>query len=66
MGVGKPTEMTIRDLLPEELRKRGVTVVSELSVSTSTGGGSLSAESLRIKNALFYKKFQRIKSISLV
>jgi hypothetical protein len=29
MGVPKPTEMTIRDLLQEELRKRGVTVVPE-------------------------------------
>jgi hypothetical protein len=27
MGVSKPTEMTIRDLLQEELRKKGVTVV---------------------------------------
>ena len=26
MGVPKPTEMTVRDLLQEELRKRGVTV----------------------------------------
>jgi len=26
MGVSKPTEMTIRDLLQEELRKRGVAV----------------------------------------
>jgi len=34
MGVSKPTEMTIRDLLQEELRKRGVTVVPEFSVST--------------------------------
>jgi hypothetical protein len=29
MGVSRPTEMTIRDLLQEELRKRGVTVVPE-------------------------------------
>jgi len=29
--------MTIRDLLQEELRKRGVTVVPEFSVSTPTG-----------------------------
>ena len=29
MGVSKPTEMTIRDLLQEELRKRGVTVFPE-------------------------------------
>jgi len=32
--VGIPTEMTIRDLLQEELRRRGVTVVPEFSVST--------------------------------
>jgi len=37
MGVPKPTEMTIRDLLQKELRKRGVTVVPEFSVSTTTG-----------------------------
>jgi len=37
MGVSKPTEMTIRDLLQEELRKRGVTVVPEFSVSTPAG-----------------------------
>jgi len=37
MSVPKPTEMTIRDLLQEELRKRGVTVVPEFSVSTPTG-----------------------------
>jgi len=37
MGVPKPTEMTIRDLLQEELRKRGVTVVPEFSVRTPTG-----------------------------
>jgi len=37
MGVPKPTEMTIRDLLQEELRKRGVTVVPKFSVSTPTG-----------------------------
>jgi len=33
----KPTEMTIRDLLQEELRRRGVTVVPEFSVSTPVG-----------------------------
>jgi len=37
MGVPRPTEMTIRDLLQEELRKRGVTVVPEFSVSTPVG-----------------------------
>ena len=35
--MAKPTEMTIRDLLQEELRKRGVTVVPEFSVSTPVG-----------------------------
>jgi len=30
MGVSRPTEMTIRDLLQEKLRKKGVTVVPEL------------------------------------
>jgi len=34
MGVPKPTEMTIRDLLQEELRKRGVTVVPEHYMNT--------------------------------
>ena len=33
MGVSKPTEMTMRDLLQEELRKRGVTVVPEFSAA---------------------------------
>jgi len=33
----RPTEMTIRDLLQEELRRRGVTVVPEFSVSTPVG-----------------------------
>jgi hypothetical protein len=37
MGMFKPTEMTIRDLLQEELRKRGVRVVPEFSVSASVG-----------------------------
>jgi len=37
MSVPRPTEMTVRDLLQEELRKRGVTVVPEFSVSTTTG-----------------------------
>jgi len=37
MGVPKPTEPTIRDLLQEELRKRGVTVLPEVSVPTPTG-----------------------------
>ncbi|MGC8896226.1 MAG: Eco57I restriction-modification methylase domain-containing protein [Candidatus Bathyarchaeia archaeon] len=35
--MAKPTEMTIRDLLQEELRKRGVTVIPEFSVSTPVG-----------------------------
>jgi len=37
MGVPRPTEMTVRDLLQEELRRRGVTVVPEFSVSTPVG-----------------------------
>jgi hypothetical protein len=37
MGMFKPTEMTIRDLLQEELRRRGVTVVPEFSVSVPVG-----------------------------
>ena len=37
MGVPRPTEMTVRDLLQEELRKRGVTVIPEFSVLTPTG-----------------------------
>ena len=37
LGVAKPTEMTIRDLLQEELRRRGVRVVPEFSVLTPDG-----------------------------
>jgi len=37
MSVPRPTEMTVRDLLQEELRKRGVTVIPEFSVSTPVG-----------------------------
>jgi len=37
MSVFKATEMTVRDLLQEELRRRGVTVVPEFSVSTPVG-----------------------------
>ena len=37
MGVSRPTEMTIRDLLQQELRKRGVTVMPEFSVQTPIG-----------------------------
>jgi len=37
MSVPKSTEMMIRDLLQEKLKKRGVTVVPKFSVSTSTG-----------------------------
>jgi len=33
----RPTKMTIRDLLQEELRRRGVTVVPEFSVSMPVG-----------------------------
>ena len=35
--MGKPTEMTIRDLLQEELRNRGVTVLPEWSIATPAG-----------------------------
>jgi len=37
MSVPRPTEMTVRDLLQEELRKRGVTVVPEFSIAILTG-----------------------------
>jgi len=37
MSVPKPTEMTIQDLLQGELRKRGVAIIPEFSVSTPTG-----------------------------
>jgi len=37
MGVPRATEWTIRDLLQEELRKRGVTVVPEVSFDTPFG-----------------------------
>jgi len=37
MGVPRPTEMTVRDLLQEELQKRGVRVVPEFSVSAPNG-----------------------------
>jgi len=51
MGVSKPTEMTIRDLLQEELRKRGVTIVPEFSVSTPTG---LLKPDILLKNGAAY------------
>ena len=31
LGLGKPTEMSLRDLLVEELKRRGVVVVPEVS-----------------------------------
>jgi len=34
MGVPRPMEMTVQDLLQEELRRRGVTVVPEFTVLT--------------------------------
>jgi hypothetical protein len=37
MGLGKPTEMTLRDLLVEELKRRGVVVVPEVSFRTVDG-----------------------------
>jgi hypothetical protein len=37
MGVPRFTEWTIRDLLQEELRKRGVKVVPEVSIDTPVG-----------------------------
>ncbi|MFQ6086460.1 MAG: class I SAM-dependent DNA methyltransferase [Candidatus Bathyarchaeia archaeon] len=37
MGVPRATEWTIRDLLQEELRKRGVKVVPEVSIATPVG-----------------------------
>jgi hypothetical protein len=51
MGVHRPTEMTIRDLLQEELRKRGVTVVPEFSVSTPVGR---LAPDMLLKNGAHY------------
>ncbi len=37
MGLGKPTEMSLRDLLVEELKRRGVVVVQEVSFRTVDG-----------------------------
>ena len=37
MGLGKPTEVTLRDLLVEELKRRGVVVVPEVSFRTVDG-----------------------------
>lgn len=37
MSLGKPTEMTLRDLLIEELKRRGVVVVPEVSFRTIDG-----------------------------
>jgi tRNA1(Val) A37 N6-methylase TrmN6 len=37
MGLGKPTEMSLRDLLIEELKHRGVTVVPEVSFRSVDG-----------------------------
>ncbi|MDH7606714.1 MAG: hypothetical protein QHH12_02950 [Candidatus Bathyarchaeota archaeon] len=34
MGLGRPTEMSLRDLLVEELKRRGVAVVPEVSFRT--------------------------------
>jgi len=37
LGLGKPTEMSLRDLLVEELKRRGVVVVPEVSFRTVDG-----------------------------
>ena len=37
MGLGRPTEMSLRDLLIEELKRRGVVVVPEVSFRTVDG-----------------------------
>jgi len=37
MSLGKSTEMSLRDLLVEELKRRGVVVVSEVSFRTVDG-----------------------------
>jgi hypothetical protein len=37
MSLGKPTEMTLRDLLIEQLKRRGVVVVPEVSFRTVDG-----------------------------
>jgi hypothetical protein len=36
-GLGKPTEMTIRDLLQNELKRKGVMVVPEVSYRSLDG-----------------------------
>jgi hypothetical protein len=36
-GLGKPTEMTIRDLLQDELKRKGVVVVPEVSYRSLDG-----------------------------
>jgi len=37
MSLGKPTEMTLRDLLVEELKRKGVVVIPEMSFRTVDG-----------------------------
>jgi hypothetical protein len=37
MSLGKPTEMSLRDLLVDELKRRGVVVVPEVSFRTVDG-----------------------------
>lgn len=37
MGLGRPTEMTLRDLLVEELKRSGVVVIPEVSYRTVDG-----------------------------
>jgi hypothetical protein len=62
MGVSRPTEMTIRDLLQEELRKRGVTVVPEFSVSTPMG---LLKPDILLKNGAQYVVETKLGKLSL-
>jgi hypothetical protein len=37
LGLGKPTEMSLRDLLVEELKRMGVVVVPEVNFRTFYG-----------------------------
>jgi len=57
VGLARPTEMTVRDLLQEELRKRGVTVVPEFSVSTPAG---LLKPDILLKNGGRFREILRV------